>query len=77
MKVNICGYDVSISAKHKWQSKGTKAAALDFLNYLSIILGDAAKNYKSSGYDKLAETTKEYSDSLYEFCKDNGLYSKF
>ena len=77
MKVNICGYDVNISAKHEWQNKGTKVTTLEFLNHLSIILDEASENYKNSGYDKVAETTEKYADSLYEFCKDNGLYSKF
>lgn len=72
MKVNMCGYEVSISAKHPWMDKATKKSTLQLLNYISIILDEASENYKKEGYS--AKTTERYADELYIICKDNGLY---
>lgn len=74
MKVRICNYDVSISAKHFWQDKKSKRATLELLNYLSIMLDEAANNYEKEGYDDNAKIVNQYSDELYNVCRDNNLY---
>lgn len=72
MNISLCGYDVSISAKHSWQEKKSKKATLELLNYLSIILDEASENKEKEGYSP--KTTERYANELYEICKDNGLY---
>lgn len=74
MRIKLCGYDVSISAKHLWQDKKSKKATLELLNYLSIILDEATENYQKEGYEGNAKTSQRYSDELYKICSDNGLY---
>lgn len=75
MKITMCGYDVSISAKHSWQGKKSKRATLNLLNYLSILLDEAAENYEKDGFEHGAKKVNQYADELYEICRDNGLYS--
>lgn len=75
MNVKMCGYDVSISARHIWQDKKSKQATLEFLNYLSIVLEEASNNYRKEGLETAAATLCNYSDELYDICKDNGLYN--
>lgn len=74
MKIKMCGYDVSISAKHSWQDKKSKRATLELLNYLSIILDEAAENYDKEGIASVAKTVNRYADEIYDICRDNGLY---
>lgn len=76
MKLNICGYDVSISAKHQWMDKATKHSTMEFLNYLSIILDEATESYRQTGYVESAKTCHQYSNELYDFNKKHGLYGK-
>lgn len=76
MKVNICGYEVSISAKHPWQDKKSKTATLELLNYLSMQLDNSAYYDKSRGYDSLAKTNERYADELYKICDENNLYNE-
>lgn len=74
MKIKMLGYDVSISAKHEWQDKKSKQATLELLNYISLLTEIASQKYKEGGYDKAAQTIYDYSNEIYEVCKDNGLY---
>lgn len=74
MKINMLGYEVSISARHLWQDKKSKQATLELLNYISLITELASEKYKDSGYDKVANALYDYSNEIYEICKDNGLY---
>lgn len=74
MKIKMCGYDVSISAKHSWQDKKSKRVTLELLNHLSILLGEAADNYEREGFYSSAKIVNRYSDELYDICRDNGLY---
>lgn len=74
MNVKICGYDVSINAKHFYQDKKSKRATLELLNYLSLILDEAADNYERNCYEDNAKIVNRYSDELYKICRDNGLY---
>ena len=74
MKITMCGYDVSISAKHSWQDKKSKRATLELLNYLSILFDEAAENYEKDGFEQGAKKANQYSDELYEICNNNGLY---
>lgn len=76
MKVNICGYDVSISAKHPWMVKACKESTMEFLNYLSIVLDEASASYRQTGYDESAKTCHQYANELYDFNKEHGLYGK-
>ena len=73
MKITMCGYDVSISAKHSWQDKKSKRATLELLNHLSILFDEAAKNYEKDGFEQ-AKKVNQYANELYEICRDNGLY---
>ena len=74
MKIKMCDYEVSISAKHLWQDKKSKWATLELLNYLSLMLEIASEKYKDDGYDGAGNVIYRYSDELYDICKDNGLY---
>lgn len=74
MKIKLCNYEVSISAKHMWQDKKSKQATLELLNYLSMVLEIASEKYESDGYDESAKITYRYSDELYVICSENGLY---
>ena len=66
---------MSISAKHTWQDKKSKRATLELLNYLSIILDEAAENYEKEEIHSVAKKVNYYSDELYNICRDNGLYN--
>ncbi len=76
VKVNIGGYEVSISAKHSWMEKANKQSTLEFLNYLSIIFDEAAVSYASGGYDSAKRSCNKIADNLYEFNREHGLYGK-
>ena len=76
MKVNIGGYEVSISAKHSWMEKSNKQSTLEFLNYLSIIFDEASASYANAGYDGSKRTCQKIADDLYNFNKEHGLYGK-
>lgn len=76
MKVNICGYEVSLTAKHPWMEKADKTSTMEFLNYLSIVLDEAAGSYKTAGYEHNAKTCELYSNQLYDFNREHGLYGK-
>lgn len=76
MKVNINGYEVSISAKHSWMDKANKHSTLEFLNYLSIVFEEAAHSYRIDGYDGSERICQKIADDLYEFNKEHGLYGK-
>ena len=76
MKVNIGGYEVSLSAKHSWMDKATKQSTLEFLNYLSIIFDEASSSYANSGYDGSQKTCHKIADDLYNFNNEHGLYRK-
>lgn len=74
MNIKLCGYDVSISAKHPYQEKKSKRATLELLNYLSIMLDEAAENYERDYFEDSANRINKFSDELYEICRDKGLY---
>lgn len=74
MKINMLGYEVSISARHYWQDKNSKQATLELLNYISLLTEIASEKYKESGYDNAAKTIYDYSNEIYEVCNNNGLY---
>ena len=74
MKVNICGYYVTLSAKHPWMDKANKYSTMEFLNYLSIVLDEASRSYNEAGYYGSAKTCSRYADDLYNFNKEHGLY---
>ena len=74
MIITMCGYDVSISAKHSWQEKKSKRATLELLNYLIILFDEAAENYEKDGFEQCAKKVNQYLDELYEICNNNGLY---
>lgn len=76
MKVNICGYEVSLTAKHPWMEKADKTSTMQFLNYLSIILDEAAHSYNIGGFEQNAKACELHSNQLYEFNKEHGLYGK-
>lgn len=76
MKVNICGYDVSLTAKHPWMQKADKTSTMEFLNHLSIMLDEAAHSYNIDGFEHNAKACRLYSDLLYDFCREHGLYGK-
>lgn len=76
MKVNICGYEVSLTAKHPWMQKADKTSTMEFLNYLSIVLDEAANSYNIDGHEHNAKTCELYSNQLYDFNREHGLYSK-
>ena len=76
MKVNIGGYEVSISARHSWMEKANKQSTLEFLNYLSIIFDEAAASYANGGYDGNQKTCHKIADDLYDFNREHGLYGK-
>lgn len=72
----MCGYEVSINAKHVWQDKNSKRATLELMNYLSIALSAAADDAKTNGYDSLVGIYENYADELYYQCDENGLYNQ-
>ena len=76
MKVNIGGYEVSITAKHSWMKKANKQSTLEFLNFLSIIFDEAAASYANAGCDASKRTSNKIADDLYEFNREHGLYGK-
>lgn len=76
MKVNIGGYEVSISAKYSWMDKASKHSTLEFLNYLSIIFDEASASYANDGYDDLKKACYKIADDLYNFNNEHGLYTK-
>lgn len=76
MKVNICGYEVSLSAKHPWVDKASKYSTMEFLNFLSIVLDEASASYRQAGYDGSAKACQQYANELYDFNKEHGLYGK-
>lgn len=74
MKINICGYDVEISAKLDFKARSSKQDTLAFLNYLSLIFDDASAFQGAQNGNPYAEESKQISRDLFEFCKDHGLY---
>ena len=76
MKITLGSFEISISAKYKWQHRQNKETTLLFLNYLSVIFSEASENYEHEGYDHLAKTTGNIRDELYKICNDNGLYKE-
>ena len=76
MRVEINGYEVSLSAKHIWQDKASKLASLEFLNELSIVYSEASSYNKEHGYEATAKSYSETSNSLYEVNSAHGLYEE-
>jgi len=71
IKVRIGSYDVEISA-HNWIMEENDT--LGFLNELSIIYSEAAKKMISDGYDIVGGHYEHVAHTIFEVCKENGLY---
>ena len=74
MKLNINGYEVSISAKLSWKERANKQDTLSFLNELALIYADAATTSENGGYHNTARRYQNVAHELHEFNKEHGLY---
>ena len=81
MKVTLSydGFELDIRARHTYETRASKKAALDFLNLLAIVYHDAADHIRAEhpetdrdifGYRRTAE-------QLHGICDAAGLYDEF
>lgn len=76
MLFKIDGYEIDIKAHKDYKIRNNKRDTLDFLNWISMLAGEASKRYKSDCYDYLAKNAKKTSDDIFQQLKNLGVYGE-
>ena len=75
MNIKLGAQDIKITAKYFWKDKADKESTLSFLSYLSNVMYEASEWNKEHGYQACADRLKDEGQTLYNICKDAGLYN--
>ena len=74
MKLIINDYEVTITAKYKYNNRANKRDTAAVLNTMSIFATEASNHYTQIGMHALAKTAEKVGSEIFHYLDEQGVY---